>query len=46
MIFDTSVYIQALHSGDKAILSVRRAAGADDSETRPLYLRVVVLEEL
>jgi predicted nucleic acid-binding protein len=46
IVFDTSVYIQALRSGDEAILSLRRAARAGESETRPLYLSVVVLEEL
>lgn len=46
IVFDTSVYIHALRSGDEAILSLRRAARTGDSETRPLYLSIVVLEEL
>src|SRR5208282_115912 len=40
-LFDTSVYISALRSGDKAILDSRRLAA--DS---PLWLSSVVLEEL
>jgi predicted nucleic acid-binding protein len=40
-LFDTSVYISALRSGDKAVLAARRLAA--DS---PLWLSSVVLEEL
>jgi predicted nucleic acid-binding protein len=46
ILFDTSVYIQALRSGDSAILTLRRAARAGEAKSRPLYLSVVVLEEL
>ena len=46
ILFDTSVYISALRHGDKAILSLRRAARAGDQTTRPLWLSAVVLHEL
>jgi predicted nucleic acid-binding protein len=46
ILFDTSVYISALRQGDASILSLRRAARTDDRQTRPLWLSVVVLEEL
>jgi predicted nucleic acid-binding protein len=46
IVCDTSLYIQALRYGDEAILSLRRVARAGESETRPLYLSVGVLEEL
>ena len=46
ILFDTSVYIHALRSGDSAILALRRAARAGESKSRPLYLSAVVLEEL
>ncbi|MEW6129728.1 MAG: type II toxin-antitoxin system VapC family toxin [Acidobacteriota bacterium] len=46
ILFDTSVYIHALRQGERAILSLRRAARANDKRTRPLWLSVVVLEEL
>jgi predicted nucleic acid-binding protein len=46
VLFDTSVYIQALRQGDAAILGLRRALRTGDLQTRPLWLSVVVLEEL
>jgi predicted nucleic acid-binding protein len=46
ILFDTSVYISALRRGDTSILSSRRAARGGESRPRPLWLSVVVLEEL
>lgn len=46
MVFDTSVYITALRQGDASILSLRRASRAGEQYSRPLWLSVVVLEEL
>lgn len=46
VLFDTSVYIHALRSGDSAILTLRRAARAGETKSRPLYFSAVVLEEL
>ena len=46
ILFDTSVYIAALRQDNAAILELRRALGAGDRQTRPLWLSVVVLEEL
>jgi predicted nucleic acid-binding protein len=46
ILFDTSVYISALRCGDFSILSSRRAARGGEAEVRPLWLSVVVLEEL
>jgi len=46
VVFDTSVYIQALRQGDAAVLGLRRALRTGDRQTRPLWLSVVVLEEL
>ena len=46
ILFDTSVYISALRQGDASIFSLRRAARAGEQQTRPLWLSVVVLEEL
>lgn len=46
LLFDTSVYISALRQGDVSILNLRRAARASESQTRPLWLSIVVLEEL
>jgi len=46
ILFDSSVYIAALRQGDASILSLRRAARSGAQETRPLWLSVVVLEEL
>jgi len=46
ILFDTSVYISALRRGDFSILSSRRAARAGEARDRPLWLSVVVLEEL
>ncbi|HLM60848.1 MAG TPA: hypothetical protein VK308_08595 [Pyrinomonadaceae bacterium] len=44
-VFDTSVYINALRGGDLSVFSQTRIAAAE-SEKEPLYLSVVVLEEL
>jgi predicted nucleic acid-binding protein len=46
IIFDTSVYISAIRSGNTGILDLRRASrmGAENSE--PLWLSAVVLSEL
>lgn len=46
ILFDTSVYISALRRGDISILSSRRAARRGEAKARPLWLSVVVLEEL
>lgn len=46
ILFDTSVYISALRRGDESILRVRRAARLGGQQTQPLWLSVVVLEEL
>ena len=46
ILFDTSVYISALRQGDISILLSRRAAGRGEAQERPLWLSVVVLEEL
>jgi len=46
ILFDTSVYIAALRQGDASILSLRRASRAGEQYSRPLWLSVVVLEEL
>ena len=46
ILFDTSVYISALRRGDTSFLSSRRATRSGESRPRPLWLSVVVLEEL
>lgn len=46
ILFDTSVYIAALRGGDFSVLSARRAAREGEARDRPLWLSVVVLEEL
>ena len=46
ILFDTSVYIASLRQGDASILSLRRASRAGEQYSRPLWLSVVVLEEL
>ena len=46
ILFDTSVYIAALRQSDAAVLGLRRALRTDDQQTRPLWLSIVVLEEL
>ncbi len=46
VLFDTSVYIQALRQGDAAVLALRRALRIGDRQSRPLWLSLVVLEEL
>jgi len=46
MLFDTSVYISALRRGDISILTSRRASRRGEVQERPLWLSVVVLEEL
>ncbi len=46
ILFDTSVYISALRGRDTSILSSRRATRRGEAQDRPLWLSVVVLEEL
>lgn len=46
ILFDTSVYISALRQGDASLLSSRRASRKGEAQDRPLWLSVVVLEEL
>lgn len=46
IIFDTSVYISALRQGDASIIATRRVAQKPGEEAKPLWLSVVVLEEL
>jgi predicted nucleic acid-binding protein len=46
ILFDTSVYISVLRRGDFTIFSSRRAARKGETQDRPLWLSVVVLEEL
>lgn len=44
-IFDTSIYINSLRKQDSSVLSQRQVVSAQN-KTEPLYLSVVVLEEL
>ncbi len=44
--FDTSVYINALRHGDLSVFSGRRDASVGEKKPVPLFLSVVVLEEL
>lgn len=46
ILFDTSVYISSLRKGDESVLSLRRAARLGGQQTQPLWLSIVVLEEL
>ena len=46
ILFDTSVYISALRQGSAALFTLRRAARKEGEQSRPLWLSVVVLEEL
>ena len=46
ILFDTSVYISALRHSDVSILLSRRAARKGEVQDNPLWLSVVVLEEL
>jgi predicted nucleic acid-binding protein len=46
VIFDTSVYITALRRGDQLVLRSRRATRRAETNTLPLWLSAVVLEEL
>ncbi|MDX2040626.1 MAG: type II toxin-antitoxin system VapC family toxin [Acidobacteriota bacterium] len=46
ILFDTSVYISSLRKGDESVLSLRRAARLGSQQTQPLWLSIVVLEEL
>jgi predicted nucleic acid-binding protein len=46
ILFDTSVYINALRQGDSAIFSPRRASAPGETESEPLWLNAEVLEEL
>jgi predicted nucleic acid-binding protein len=45
-LFDTSIYISALRRGDFTIFSQRRGGAEGETESRPLWLSAVVLEEL
>jgi predicted nucleic acid-binding protein len=46
VVFDTSVYIAALRRGGEFVLRSRRAARKGQTNTLPLWLSAVVLEEL
>lgn len=46
ILFDTSVYISALRQGDTSLLLSRRAARSGETQEHPLWLSIVVLEEL
>jgi predicted nucleic acid-binding protein len=46
VIFDTSVYFTALRRGDQLVLRSRRATRGAETNTLPLWLSAVVLEEL
>jgi predicted nucleic acid-binding protein len=46
ILFDTSVYISDLRQGNVSLFTLRRAARKEGEPTRPLWLSVVVLEEL
>jgi predicted nucleic acid-binding protein len=46
ILFDTSVYIAALRQGNAALFTLRRAARKEGESSRPLWLSVIVLEEL
>ncbi len=46
ILFDTSVYISDLRRGNASLFALRRAARKEGEPTRPLWLSVVVLEEL
>lgn len=46
ILFDTSVYISSLRKGDESVLNLRRAARLGSQQTQPLWLSIVVLEEL
>ena len=46
IVFDTSVYISAIGSGDAGILDLRRASRMGAKDSQPLWLSAVVLSEL
>ena len=46
VLLDTSVYITALRQGNAAVLGLRRALRSGERQTWPLWLSIVVLEEL
>lgn len=46
IVFDTTIYISALRRGDDSIFSSRRARRGVEAKELPLWLSVVVLEEL
>lgn len=46
ILLDTSVYISTMRRGDASILSSRRATRRGEAHDFPLWLSVVVLEEL
>ena len=46
VLFDTSVYISNLRQGNAALFALRRATREEGEPSHPLWLSVVVLEEL
>ena len=46
VLFDTSVYISDLRQGTAALFALRRATREEGEASHPLWLSVVVLEEL
>lgn len=46
IVFDTSVYICAIRTGDAGILDLRRASRIKGENSQPLWLSAVVLSEL
>jgi len=46
ILFDTSVYITVLRQADTSVLGLRRALRIGGRQTWPLWLSIVVLEEL
>jgi predicted nucleic acid-binding protein len=46
IVFDTSVYISAIRSGEAGILDLRRASRMGAKDSQPLWLSAVVLSEL
>ena len=46
ILFDTSVYISAVRQGNASLFALRRATRRGGEQAHPLWLSVVVLEEL
>lgn len=46
ILFSNSVYTSTLRRGNASILDLRRAARDGEQQSRPLWLSIVVLEEL